>query len=316
VFYVNNNPILTSDLEVLQELKNQCELNGKHLFRKFIQTNNNIQFSCPIHSKGQEKKPSCGITTNNGKVPAGTVHCFSCGYTSNLEEMISHCFGYNDFGLFGIKWLSKNFLTLEIQQRKTIELDTSRNIKKSKQEYVLEIELDKLREYHPYMFKRKLTYEVISEYDIGYNKDTQCITFPVRDKTGGTLFIAERSINSKFFHYPENVKKPLYGVYELTGQEQEIIICESIINKLTCNVYGKHSLAFLGLGTEYQYKQLQQLPCRKFISALDPDVAGQRAYEKLKKALPNKLITQLVIPRNKDVNDLSKTTFLNLPEIF
>ena len=334
MFYINKNPILASELEVLQTLKSHLELNGLCLFNEFKVGVNNIQFNCPIHSYGQERKPSCGITISNREhTPSGIVHCFACGYTSTLTEMISDCFGkLNDNGQFGKDWLIKNFLTIEIENRPIIKLNFVRgNMKIYKPlKYVLEEELEKYRYYHNYMFERKLTNEIIEQFDVGYddcftlvndktktNVILQCLTFPVRDFEGNTLFIARRGVNSKFFHYPVDVSKPVYGLYELPKDCNEIIICESIIDALTCYIHGKPALALLGLGTEYQYEQLKKLNARKFITALDPDKAGIAATKKIRKALNKyKLITSYAIPVGKDINDLDKEEFNNLEEIF
>lgn len=331
MFYVNKNPILAGELEVLNELKTQLALNGIQRFAEFKPGPRNIQFNCPIHNDGQERKPSCGISTvNKEEVPAGTVHCFTCGYTASLEQMISDCFGKDDDGAFGKEWLIKNFLTISIENRKDIILDLERGNNRKTTSYVSEEELDSYRYYHPYMYKRRLTDEIIEKFDVGYDdhfelKDKfgkvksvlRCLTFPVRDINGNTLFIARRSVDIKFFHYPEGVDKPIYGLYELPKDANEIIVCESVLNTLTCYTYGKPSVALLGLGTEYQYDQLRKLPCRKIITALDPDAAGQRATARLKKALNgSKLVTSYIIPEGKDINDLEKEEFENLQELF
>lgn len=332
MFYVSGNPILAEDLEVLQELKRQLEYNGILRFADFKVGPRNIQFNCPIHNDGQERKPSCGIsTTNQEGTPAGTVHCFACGYTATLEEMISHCFGKDDGGSFGKEWLIKNFLTVSVDSRKPIELNLNRDKNSGLVEhFISEEELDSYRYYHDYMYTRKLTDEVIEQFDVGYDKHFElkdkdgkvkgvmrCVTFPVRDISGNTLFIARRSVDTKFFHYPEDVQKPVYGLYELPKDAKEVIICESMFNALTCYVYGKPAVALLGLGTPYQFEQLRKLPCRKFITALDGDDAGRRATVRLKKALGrNKLVTSYVIPQGKDVNDLTFEEFKNLEEIF
>lgn len=332
MFYVSGNPILADDLEVLQELKRQLEFNGILRFADFKVGQRNIQFNCPIHNDGQERKPSCGISTVNQEgTPAGTVHCFACGYTATLEEMVSNCFGKDDNGAFGKEWLIKNFLTVSVDSRKTIELNFSRDKNNGiVEQYISEEELDSYRYYHDYMYKRKLTDEVIEQFDVGYDKHFElkdkegkvksvlrCVTFPVRDVNGNTLFIARRSVDTKFFHYPEDVQKPVYGLYELPKDAKEIIICESIFNALTCYVYGRPAVALLGLGTPYQFEQLMKLPCRKFIMALDGDDAGKRATVRLKKALgKGKLVTSFIIPDGKDVNDLTFDEFKNLEEIF
>lgn len=332
MFYVNGNPLLVDELELLNELKNQLAINGIDKFREFKPGTSNIQFSCPIHNDGQESKPSCGITTvNKEKVPSGTVHCFTCGYTESLEVMISHCFGKDDLGRFGRDWLVKNFLTIEVEQRKKMEFPMNRNTAKAKKiiKYISEDELDKYRYIHPYMYKRGLTDEVIERFDIGYdphfvlannkgaNGILRCLTFPVRDKTGNTLFIARRSVDIKLFHYPDGVDKPVYGLYELPDILDEVIICESFLNALTCYVHGKVGVALMGLGTEAQYEQLKRINCRKFITALDPDKAGAAATQKLKKALAGKkLVTSYKVPDKRDINDLTKEEFDNLEEIF
>lgn len=331
MFYINGNPILADDLEVLTTLKNQLANCGISLFKEFKVGPRNIQFNCPVHANGQEKNPSCGISIVPSKdTQAGTVHCFTCGYIATLEEMISHCFGRDDLGNYGRAWLIRNFLTVSIENRKEIHLDLSRGSKLVKANYINEKELDSYRYYHPYMYQRKLTNEIIEKFDVGYDKHFElkdkdgkikqvlkCLTFPVRDEKGNTLFIARRSVDIKLFHYPEGVIKPVYGLYELPEETKEVIVCESILNALTCYVYGKPAVALNGLGTEYQYMQLKRLPARKFIIALDPDEAGKRAADRLMKVLrPIKLVTQYEIPKGKDINDLSEKEFQTLRESF
>lgn len=332
MFYVNNNPILADELEVLYELKAQLETNGIKRFAEFKKGTRNIQFNCPIHNDGQERKPSCGISiVNQERTPAGTVNCFTCGYTASLEQMISDCFGKADSGEFGREWLVKNFLTISVENRKDIIIDMGRgNTINDDKKYVKESELDTYRYYHPYMYKRKLTDEVIEQFDIGYDSNFElkdkfgnvtntlrCITFPVRDVNGKTLFIARRSVDTKFFHYPDGVDKPLYGLYELPTEYDEVVVCEGILDALTCWVYGKPAVSLLGLGTKMQYEQLKRLRCRKLITALDPDDAGNRATIRLKKAMDgHKLVTTYAIPSGKDINDLTYEEFHELGELF
>lgn len=317
MFRAGNIPLLADDLDVLMELKNQLEINGILRFKTFKRLTDNIQFNCPIHHDGQEKRPSCGITTRDKpRTKAGTVHCFSCGYTATLEEMISHLFGYDDFGNFGKQWLLKNFASMEIEDRELLTFDTDRN-KVHQQSYVTDDELDKYRYYHPYMFQRKLTPEVIEKFDIGYDKDTNSITFPVRDEKGNCLFVGRRSVDKKMFNYPQGVDKPVYGLYELPKDCDEVIVCESMFNALTCYVYGKPAVALLGTGTTEQFEQLKRLNCRKLILGLDPDEAGEKASTKIKNHIQNcKILTKLVIPIGKDINNLTLEEFRNLQEIY
>lgn len=327
MFYVNGNPILENDIDILVELRSQLAANGVHLFNEFKVLQNDIQFNCPIHNGGQERKPSCGITTvRKGTMEAGMVHCFSCGYTATIEEMISNVFGYNDFGRFGTNWLIKNFLTVNVENRKELDLNLSRGQGKQevKQEYVKESELDKYRYYHPYMYGRGLTDELIEKYDIGFDKDFELkgkknpsITFPIKDETGKVKYIARRSVHTKLFHLLEGIDKPLYGLYELPEGAEVVMVCESVFDALTAVKYGTNAIALLGTGAANQIEEMKKLKARKLILALDPDEAGRRGTARIRKGLKGyKILTELAIPEGKDLNDLTEEEFNHLEEVF
>ena len=320
---VNNHVILDDTQDILIELRKQLELNGVKRFAKFIDSGNNIQTNCPFHKEGQERKPSFGINKNTGE-----CHCFGCGWSGTLSEMISNCFGKDDFGVYGNKWLIRNFLSVAVESRPDIDVDFCRRkkITSETKKYISEQELDSYRYTHPYMYKRKLTDEIIDLFDIGYDKSTECITFPNRDINGNCLFIARRSVKTKFFNYPQDVEKPVYGLYECNicaktiknWFPDEIIICESMIDALTCWVYGKYAVALNGTGNENQFKTLRNMPNRKFILATDMDEAGLKARERIRQSLGNKLVTEYVWDINvaKDINDMNKEYFDSLKEVF
>lgn len=320
---VNNHVILDDTQDILIELRKQLELNGVKRFAKFIDSGNNIQTNCPFHKEGQERKPSFGINKNTGE-----CHCFGCGWSGTLSEMISNCFGKDDFGVYGNKWLIRNFLSVAVESRPDIDVDFCRRkkITSETKKYISEQELDSYRYTHPYMYKRKLTDEIIDLFDIGYDKNTECITFPNRDINGNCLFIARRSVKTKFFNYPQDVEKPVYGLYECNicaktiknWFPDEIIICESMIDALTCWVYGKYAVALNGTGNENQFKTLRNMPNRKFILATDMDEAGLKARERIRQSLGNKIVTEYVWDINvaKDINDMNKEYFDSLKEVF
>lgn len=315
MFSVNGHPLIADEQEVLEELRRQCILNGKNLFRVFkLSGKNNIMTNCPFHKGGQERRPSFGVSVD------GLCHCFTCGWAGTIDQMISEVFEYyDDGGAFGRKWLSKNFLTVAVESRKPLELNLSRGEKRQviTAPGFTEEELDRYRYYHPYMYERGLTDEIIEEFDIGFDSDSQCITFPVyyADKT--PAFVARRSVKVKFFNYPKGVEKPVYCAERfVSGKYSEAIICESIFNCLTCWKHGRPSMALMGTGTEYQYDVLKKLPVRKYVLAMDPDEAGRRAAAKLRKVLSStKIISYLALPQGKDVNDCD-AFFKELQEYF
>lgn len=319
---INNVPVNAELIDILYELRRQLEINQIPLLHDIKDTPDNIMITCPYHKNGQERKPSAGV-----KKTDGTFHCFGCGEVHTLQELISFCFGHYDdmFGQFGWDWILKNFLTISVEERTDVKLDFSRTNStngrtRSDNVFVPDEQLEDYRYYHPYMFERKMTPEVIELFDVGYDKDSNCLTFPVRDIDGHCLFVARRSVVTKFFNYPAKAEKPVYGLYELGLQKEfpkEVIICESMIDAITCWVYGKYAVALNGLGNELQFVQLSAMPCRKFILATDNDVAGKNARKRIKQNIYNKLITEYVFPQNrKDINEMTREEFLAMKEIF
>ena len=338
MFEVRGLPLLASELDILYEIKRQVfATQNREILRKIRRTGNNIMVCCPNleHAMGQERKPSCGITTVPiGDKPAGTVHCFTCGYVDDLIGFVSTCFDKPSRS-FGERWLLENFVVGELDERPEIPLQFTRSNKLSKSvhNYITEEELCKYRFYHPYMWHRKLTPEIVEKYDVGYQKDfvlvtknadgtdklwppIECLTFPVRDKFGNCLFVSRRSISGKSFYLPQDIEKPVYGIYELPENSDDVIICESVFNALTCVAYGRPALALFGTGADEQYQMLNKLSIRHYVLGLDPDKAGASGTWKLKKNLKGKILTKLVIPTGKDINDLNYEEFLSLNEIY
>lgn len=330
MWFYNGVPYLCEPIDIIQTIRRQTAEKGIDILRDVKPMDYAIMFTCPWHNGGRERKASCGFIHRKKKdgLDPGTINCFACKRKTNLEEFISNCFGYYDGGIWGAKWLSSNFSSADVDERSKIKLSdiTSKALSRNKNEdvriinYVSEQELDSYRYIHPYMYKRRLTDEIINMFDIGYDMQTQCITFPIQDEFGNVLFIARRSVNTKYFHYPNAVVKPLYGLYQLrkyAGDINEVIVCESMLNALTAWVYGRPAIALNGTGSSKQLQDLLKLPYRKIILALDPDDAGRKGTRKIYDTLKNsKILTKLIIPIGKDVNDLSYQEFVSLPEVF
>lgn len=338
---VRGLPILVDELEILQTIREQVfREQNRTILSKIKRSGNNIMVCCPNHGDGMERKPSCGISLVDKKGhPAGTAHCFACQFVANFSQFVSVCFGYNDNGAFGEQWLLENFVTGEAYERPSLLSSSSGRTlpqfliqHKPSISYVSEAELASYRFYHPYMWKRKLTPEIVEKYDVGYQKDfvmekqnedgtvwksspIEVLTFPCRDKDGNCLFVSRRAIHTKDFFLPLNLNKPVYGIYELPKDCKEVVICESVFNALTCAVYGVPAVALFGTGNEYQYEILNKMDCRSFKIGLDPDSAGNKGAYKLKKHLKGKLLYRLQIPAGKDINDLTYDEFMNLQEI-
>lgn len=300
--------------------------------------NNYCSIYCPIHNDGNEHKPSCGvlITTEkrNGTVyPEGWVHCFSCGYVNSLKGLVEDILKNRHITSEAAKWIEENIpeINTKIDYDKLVDDTVAQSIISnfaineiqtrmySSQNYVSEEELASYRYTIPYMYERKLTDEIIEKFDVGFDanwvppgrkKPVPCITFPVRDAEGRTLFCCRRSVEGKLYNYPNGVTKPVYGLDMIPADCKTVLICESIINALTLWTWGYVAVALMGTGNQYQLTQLKRLGVREFVLCMDGDDAGRKAANKLKNALKQvAIISEVDIPDGKDVNDLDKSDF-------
>lgn len=312
----------------------------------FIRTHRVIgnyqQIFCPFHNDGNERKPSCGVLLHeehkNGQVyPAGWFHCFACGYAKSLPDAITDLLQLRSISTSGIDWLKENVPGFEgsidfeflipnaimqnIQNQYAmnyIQLHTA-SVDKA---FVTEEELQSYRYTVPYMYERGLTDSIIEKFDVGVDmkwvppgrtKPVPCITFPVRDAKGRTLFICRRSISGKMYNYPTGVTKPVYGLDMIPDGCKTVVICESIINALTCWKWGYPAVALLGTGNSYQMQQLRELGVSEYVICMDGDEAGRRASSKLRRSLKSvALIWTINMIEGKDVNDLEKEQFEKL----
>ena len=323
-----NDTIIQADTEdMLKTLKAELYTKGINRFAYFRRNGDNIQCPCPFHKNGQERKASFGVNGNLNK-----CHCFTCGWSGGIEDMISELFGFVD-SKYGKRWLIKRFNTIEIESRPNIleGLNVRNNVRNinvyssninrnydsnDNTRYITEEELDKYRYIHPYLYERGLTDEIIERFDIGYDRERKEITFPVRDIEGRCVFVAGRSVERKFFRLPQGLNKPLYQGYRFyDGTYKVAYITESFLNCLTCWKYDKPAMATIGTGNQKQYEILNKLPVREYILAFDPDEAGRKATERFRKNVHGKIIKELVYPDDRDINDLQEE-FLNCKIIF
>lgn len=312
---VDNTPITATIPDILKLLQLELRESGSRLLRdvNYKRANSgSIMLTCPYHGNGEERKPSMGMTTRefkkNGRIiPVGYCHCFSCHEKVPLEKFISHCFGLNDGGAFGARWLVDRF-TADIDNRACFFEPIKQESTEKEQEYIGEEKLASYSFIHPYMEERYLEYQQIVDYDIGYDKTTDCITFPVHDIKGRVVFVVSRSVNGKRFYIPDGVDKPLYGLYQALKNfpnARELYVCESIFNALMLVKWGKPAVALFGTGSDYQIDILKQLDYRRIILCLDNDTAGEMASNKLKNRLKrDKFVSKITIrEKGKDINN-------------
>lgn len=305
---------------VIRKLELECRnRHNKYLLRVNYNNENNVMISCPFHSNGQERRPSCGIRKDQN-----IGHCFACGWTGGIEEIVSKCLDFTDTE--SRQWIQSNFGVIDLWSRQQVEDKNSkqllpaireRNVEKPKYPGFTEQELESYRYIHPYMYERGLDDYVIEYCDIGYDKKAQALTFPVYTLKGEPAFIARRSVNTKFFNYPSGVQKLLYLGEKISKFNQELWVCESCLDALIAVKNKIPAVALMGLGSKTQIQDLRELCCKTYVLALDNDQKGIEAMDKLYSELKNTGVVQRVIlPKGmKDINDC-KNCFSNIRKSF
>lgn len=314
-----NKQILTPVKDILIALQQQSLSNWSGKLKDLTFKANEAILTCPHHKDGKENTPSCYMMLeDDGRFNAGTWHCFSCGSHGNLIKFVAEVLDISY--RHAIEWVL-GFTNYAIRDtgevKQFLPLSEYFNTPNTEEKIGWDgIPVEELKKYdyiHPYMFQRKLTDEIIDKFEVGYDPTDDSLTFPVY-LDGRCLFVAKRSVKGKFFTLPKIHPKPVYGADYITGNE--VYVCESVINALTCYAYGKEAVALFGTGSKEQIDFLCHLPVRHYILALDPDDAGRDGIKRMKHKLlsSKKLLSVLDIPEGKDINDLSKEEFDSLKE--
>ncbi len=276
----------------------------------------NVTITCPFHKNGAENKPSCHVfkEEDDPKITYGTVHCFTCGYSASLPQFVADCFG--ESYSFGEQWLVERFGNILLQKNTLlpeIKLDNSpKQVKGLSEEALAQYDY-----YHPYMYQRGLTKEVIDMFRVGYDSKRDAITFPVWDDKGVPLFVTARSVRDKKFYIPFEAEKPVYLLnFVKKWGIDSVYVAESQINTLVLWSWGYPSIGFFGTGDPYQYNILKRSGIRSYTLCLDGDAAGDKGIARFKANMPEDvLITVKKIPRGRDVADLTKEQFDSLEVI-
>ena len=301
------NKLITTSIQSILE-KIRFDTHGAYL-HDIKTSNNDLRITCPFHSEGKEKTPDCFINNDNSSDLYGVFHCFACGKKGYISDIVNQCFGQT--GTFGQNWLIENFSNVLIETQELLpEIDLS----KPQKIKLDESSLDKYKYFHPYMFKRKLSEDIIRKFSVGYDAEDDTLVFPVWDENNNLVFITKRSVKNKYFYIPSGVIKPVYLLNFIINEHiTKVMVCESQINALYCWSMGYPAIALFGTGSKEQYDILKRSGIRNFILCFDGDVAGDNGIKRFVKNMSDEvLISVKKLPRGKDVNDLTKDEFDNL----
>lgn len=249
-------PIVATVEQVLKDLK--LQLYGAGLLKEIKNTGSDLMCTCPFHANGKEHNPSCGVllqqkVTKDKTYEAGTVHCYTCGYTADLPQFVADLLGLSS-PVEGFKWLVNQY-NYQTEERELPDLDMYRG--STAKSSVLEESLVKQytqnllqsEEACRYLHKRRIANWVLEAYELGFDPEDKTVLFPVRGMDGKVIFYKGRSIAGKHFYNAKEVDKTsvVFGLWEIlngsfswgtSDQIEEVWITESEIDALSLISYG------------------------------------------------------------------------------
>ena len=313
-----DNHVIKQDIkEILSTLKSELS-NGK--LSNIQYKGDEVSITCPFHKDGKENKSSCFIYVGGDeKIPWGTFHCFTCGERGSLVKFIAGAFDRSEY--YAKEWLKKNFtekilnnvelnIAEEIDLRKFGDV-VMKEMFKEIDEYILST----LQSWHPYMEQRHISKDIANKFEIKYSPEKECLVFPIRDKNGNLISATTRSIKGKTFNIPKGTEKTIYLLNEcLKENSNQVVVCEGQIDALVSWSYGFPAIALFGAGTtENQIQELNKTNIIHYILMYDNDEAGRKGANRFKKLIKKSVfITDIIMPKNKDVADCSKEEFWNI----
>ena len=257
-------PIVATVEQVLKDLK--LQLYGAGLLKEIKNTGSDLMCTCPFHANGKEHNPSCGVllqqkVTKDKTYEAGTVHCYTCGYTADLPQFVADLLGLSS-PVEGFKWLVNQY-NYQTEERELPDLDMYRG--STAKSSVLEESLVKQytqnllqsEEACRYLHKRRIANWVLEAYELGFDPEDKTVLFPVRGMDGKVIFYKGRSIAGKHFYNAKEVDKTsvVFGLWEIlngsfswgtSDQIEEVWITESEIDALSLISYGVPAVAIMG----------------------------------------------------------------------
>jgi DNA primase len=270
-----------------------------------------VTFSCPqdFHSRG-DRNPSASINKNTL-----AYHCFSCGASGNLYTLVADV--QNVSVAIAIRWIREKFyLGKSFEEDKPVTGQLKKllqnNIPKAQEKTILEdvlkmFSVDWEKAYQSYQnnqlpeklsrpFKSyDLNLDTINYFDLGYDKTSNRITIPLRNKEGELVAIKGRTSDSdeypKYLGLGDKEGQARYGfkrinddslVFGLDTASENLIICEGEFDAMSLRQKGFTGSVATGTCNATKGQIYNIISKAKSATILfDPDDAGIEGASKL-----------------------------------
>ena len=303
--------------ELIEDLRtlwvNEGHTYNPNAFSRTKITSTNIMFCCPFHD---ETRPSSGITREYPYI----FNCFGCGSTANITQLVAHTLGYKSL-LLAENYIRKNYLSISVLDRNPLDIESL--LDERGQARKAAVHEDDVKKYlvkrHSYMYRRGFSDRTLNKYEIGYDEQTDAITFPVRTAKGDVRFIKRRFVQKKGFLNQSGIDKKdiIYGLYYIIQSQKPIdtlYLNESETDTLACYETGKAAGAILGrIFFRQQVKELLRAGIKTVNLFFDNDKHGVectiQSYFLLTELTPIKVNVVIYPGGHYAINGIGETVY-------
>jgi DNA primase len=161
---------------------------------------------------------------------------------------------------------------------------------------------------HPYWLDR-FDEATARNFRLGYDVDTESVTYPLRDQQGSVLGVVRRPLVTldRKYNYPSGVDISRYLFNFTPGARRVIVLVEGAMDAIACAMSGIEAWAIYGSRLSKAQVALIDRADPMFIwTAFDADDAGWSAHQQVERAFPHRAVVRATWPRSwgKDVDEI------------
>jgi DNA primase len=243
---------------------------------------------CPLH---QEDTPSFTVDPKKQ-----LFHCFGCHAGGTVIDFVMAKERLDPFG--AVEYLAGK-LNIDLQQ-------DNQDYKRRKETYLSRERAAKTCQAQvqkDYLYRRGLTDEIITEFQLGYSRKENCVVIPIRDKYGRTVAFARRFLQGepKYKNSPnDDLYQKAETLFNLDKARQfvtdRLYVVEGYFDVMSLWQQGLKSVVGVCRDslTEEQAKLIREVVSDKttIILVPDSDAAGIKSVQR------NKELLKIHCPRN------------------
>lgn len=265
---------------------------------------------CPFHA--------------NHRTPAGEINkfsglffCFSCSKTADLIELVMHCSSRTYFE--AVRFIKSKEIESDIVQDLNRQLNDKPEFVEYDQETLIRLHnnligSDKAKSYFNF---RKINYDSISKFLLGYSDKQQMVTVPVHTPDGIPVGFVGRSIEGKEFKNTPGLPKSklLFNLHRIKTASR-VYVVESSFDAIRLDQLGIPSVATLGANVSSRQIELLSKYFTDIIVVADNDEAGGNMKEKIMERLGSLVSVVTLDKQYKDIGDMPDSDIMNIDKSF